>query len=237
MKGKTLLFSLLLNLILVASLSFIIYKRGGIHYLKRKMGIGLAYPDSSYGPFYDQRKSIFESLPVDSSDILFAGHSLANGCEWAELFNNPRVKNRGINGEQTDGLLKRIDALTHPAPSKIFIFTGCNDLGKHAPLNTTMGNFQKIIQTIQTDCPSTKIYVLGLLPPGIGTSDNLATEIPKFNDELKKVVHETHADYIDLTLAFQDENGKFNSQYTNDGWHLMGKGYLKMKEVLQPYVN
>ena len=44
-----------------------------------------------------QRRSLFEVLPVYSSDIVFLGNSITDGCEWAELFNNRHVKNRGIS--------------------------------------------------------------------------------------------------------------------------------------------
>ena len=32
-----------------------------------------------------QRRSLFEVLPVYSSDIVFLGNSITDGCEWAEL--------------------------------------------------------------------------------------------------------------------------------------------------------
>ena len=41
-----------------------------------------------------QRRSLFEVLPVYSSDIVFLGNSITDGCERAELFNNRHVKNR-----------------------------------------------------------------------------------------------------------------------------------------------
>ena len=48
-----------------------------------------------------QRRSLFEVLPVYSSDIVFLGNSITDGCEWAELFNNRHVKNRGISGDRS----------------------------------------------------------------------------------------------------------------------------------------
>ena len=52
-----------------------------------------------------QRRSLFEVLPVYSSDIVFLGNSITDGCEWAELFNNRHVKNRGISGDRSGWLL------------------------------------------------------------------------------------------------------------------------------------
>ncbi|GAE20250.1 N-Acetylneuraminate cytidylyltransferase [Bacteroides pyogenes DSM 20611 = JCM 6294] len=31
--------------------------------------------------------------------------------------------------------------------------------------------------------------------------------------------------------------GKMKAEYTNDGLHLLGKGYLKWVEIVKPYVN
>ena len=68
------------------------------------------YPDPFHSPCspparpaprrhnYQRWRSLFEVLPVYSSDIVFLGNSITDGCEWAELFNNRHVKNRGISG-------------------------------------------------------------------------------------------------------------------------------------------
>lgn len=44
--------------------------------------------------------------------------------------------------------------------------------------------------------------------------------------------------YIDLYSHFVDEEtGKMNVEYTNDGVHLLGKGYKKWVEIIKPYVD
>ena len=35
--------------------------------------------------YREQRRSLFELLPIRSSDIVFLGNSLTDGCEWSEL--------------------------------------------------------------------------------------------------------------------------------------------------------
>lgn len=43
--------------------------------------------------------------------------------------------------------------------------------------------------------------------------------------------------YIDLYSSFVDkQTGKMDIRYTNDGLHLLGKGYLKWIEIIKPYV-
>ena len=44
--------------------------------------------------------------------------------------------------------------------------------------------------------------------------------------------------YIDLYSHFVDsKTGKMNIEYTNDGLHLLGKGYLKWVEIVKPYIS
>ena len=50
-----------------------------------------------YHPLYHQRATLFEELPVKSTDIVFLGNSITHFGEWHELFNNPNIKNRGID--------------------------------------------------------------------------------------------------------------------------------------------
>ena len=38
--------------------------------------------------YREQRRTLFELLPVRSSDIVFLGNSITDGCEWDELFDN-----------------------------------------------------------------------------------------------------------------------------------------------------
>ena len=46
--------------------------------------------ERKYSTFYYQRATLFEELPVTSSDIIFLGNSITNGAEWAELLGNGR---------------------------------------------------------------------------------------------------------------------------------------------------
>lgn len=78
--------------------------------------------------FYDQRATLFEVLPTSKKDIIFLGNSITNGGEWAELLGNPHVKNRGISGDRTDGVLDRLHVITKGKPAKIFLLIGINDL-------------------------------------------------------------------------------------------------------------
>ena len=76
--------------------------------------------DSLFSTYYHQRWTLFQSLPQTKGDIIFIGNSITDGGEWSELFNDLRVKNRGISGDISAGVIKRIDEVVKRKPAKQF---------------------------------------------------------------------------------------------------------------------
>ncbi|HRN58259.1 MAG TPA: sialate O-acetylesterase, partial [Agriterribacter sp.] len=68
------------------------------------------------------------SLPQTKNDILFVGNSITDGNEWNELFDNSKMKNRGISGDISAGVIHRIDEIANRKPGKVFLMIGVNDL-------------------------------------------------------------------------------------------------------------
>lgn len=237
MKEKILIISLLLNFILAGSFAYFIIKKGGIRFIKKKMGIGQVHADAGFGPYYDQRKSLFDILPRDTNDIIFLGHSLMDGCEWSELFNDPRIKNRGINGETTEGVLNRLDIVMTPPPHKIFLMTGANDIANEFPVKYILDNCRKIADKFRTHCPATVVYIVSVLPSGRDYDKRAPAIIIELNGGLKKIAADNHYTYIDLYELVKDENNYFDTELSNDGSHLMGVGYLKIKDSIKVHLD
>lgn len=61
--------------------------------------------------YYARRATLFDLLPVYSSDIIMLGNSLTDGAEWNELFDNCHVKNRGIVGDIIPGFFERLEPI------------------------------------------------------------------------------------------------------------------------------
>ena len=194
-----------------------------------------------YSTYYYQRASLFENLPVTSEDIIFIGNSITDGGEWPELFNNPHVKNRGISGDTTQGVFDRLDAIVNGQPAKIFLMIGINNVPQNEPADTIAAGIRLIVQKIKQVSPETQIYVQSLLP--VTTYYNKFyehtchwKEIPEINQKIKTVTEKEQVQYIDLFSHFVDAEGQMQKQYTNDGLHLLGKGYLLWKEIITPYL-
>jgi lysophospholipase L1-like esterase len=211
------------------------------------MGILVSSPlvgqvDSTYRfYFYDQRYSLFEALETKPGQIIMLGNSITNGGNWSELLGNNRVINRGISGDNTFGVLNRLDEIVSSQPEKIFILIGINDLSRETPVDVILNNYRRIVSKIQLESPETRIYVQSLFPTNnefdhFPRAQNKDDEIRAVNIGIEKIAGEYGITFIDLYPHFMDKEGKLSKEYTNDGLHLMGKGYLKWTEIIRPFV-
>ncbi|MEO8861411.1 MAG: family 20 glycosylhydrolase [Ginsengibacter sp.] len=200
-----------------------------------------SYPDSIFSTYYLQRVSHFKSLPQTNDDIIFLGNSITDGAEWSELFNDIRVKNRGISGDITVGVINRLDEINNRKPSKVFLLIGVNDLAGNISTDSIVKNILLIAEYIRWQSPSTKLYVQSILPVNnvygkFATHTNKGKEIKIIDAQLKGKANSQGYTYIDLYSSFVDENGKLKAKLTNDGLHLKGEAYLIWKHIIYPYV-
>ncbi len=188
-----------------------------------------------------QKKSLFESLPDTKKEIIFLGNSITDGGGWAELFKNEKIKNRGISGDITDGVLYRLDEVVSSKPDKIFIMIGINDLARGKTPDYVLINYSKILAKIIETTPSTKVFIQSVLPVNdefgmFVNHTNKSKEIIEVNKGLKEMAVNFEYTFIDLTGAFSDSKGKLKKEFTNDGLHLMGGAYLAWKSVIKKYI-
>ena len=122
-------------------------------------------PDSTYRPgSYEQKVALFQSFPNSNKDIIFLGNSITDQVDWNELLQLPQVRNRGISGDITFGVLERLKEVTEGHPAKIFVLIGINDISRNIPDSIILRNYERIIRRIKSETPHTKIYFQTLLP-------------------------------------------------------------------------
>lgn len=194
------------------------------------------------GEYNFQRRSLFEVLPTHADDIVFLGNSITDGCEWAELFGDARVRNRGISGDQTRWMLDRLDPIIAGKPAKVFLMIGINDLAVGVTPETIAANVRRILERFRAETPATQLYVQSLLPVNgvaftkFGNHYKHSAEIGPTNRLLEALCSELGVAYVDVGAALSDSDGNLDVRYTNDGLHLTGAGYLAWKSVVEPYV-
>lgn len=202
------------------------------------LGSGTAHSEDI---FYHQKVSLYNVLPVYETDIVMLGNSITAGGEFAELFNNPNIKNRGISGDVVDGIRKRLHSVTDGHPAKIFLLVGINDISHNLSPAQIAGKYDLLINEILTASPSSRIYIQSVMPVDnsfkryknlLGKEHN----IPLLNIELKKIADKYNCTYIDLWPAMADKKGSLKKDFTNDGLHLTGEGYRAWTNLLKPYI-
>ena len=191
--------------------------------------------------YYARRATLFDLLPVYSSDIIMLGNSLTDGAEWNELFDNCHVKNRGIVGDIIPGFFERLEPILKGQPRKIFIMGGVNDISHGVSADSIVSAMTQVVTTIQARCQKTEIYVQSMLP---FNNDVRLWKLLKGREQvvvdgnkgLESMCQRLGVTFINLYPLFVGENGKMKPEYTNDGLHLMGGAYLIWRDALLPYI-
>jgi len=196
----------------------------------------------TYSAYYYQRASLYEKLPIDSTDIIFVGNSITDGGEWSELFRDCHVKNRGISGDRTTGIYERLNTILPGKPKKIFLMIGVNDLEHGASPDSVVNGIIRIAKRITEESPGTKLYIQSILPVNnqfgkFPKHTNKGEAILEINNRIKLFCLKKNLVFIDLYHSFKNKNDeKLNPKYTNDGLHLLGEGYLLWMKLVSEYM-
>lgn len=195
--------------------------------------------DSNYRTsYYEQKVSMFKLLPDTKGEIIFLGNSITDIAEWAEIWQNPKVKNRGISTDNSFGVLARLDEVLSSKPAKILLMIGINDIAKNVPDSIIINNIIKIAERVRKASPATQLIIQSILP-----TNPVFTEFPRYqhkdihirfvNQALQEYCTKKKLIFVDLYSHFKDANGHLSTAYTNDGVHINGAGYFLWRSVLK----
>ncbi|WP_184542041.1 family 20 glycosylhydrolase [Mucilaginibacter sp. FT3.2] len=199
------------------------------------------YPDSLFSTYYQQRATHFKTLPQTTGDIIFLGNSITDGAEWNELFGDYHIKNRGISGDVSAGVIARLPEVANRKPAKVFLLIGVNDLSRNVTPDSLVKNIMLIAGYLHETSPATQVYVQSILPVNkiynkFGTHTGKSAQIAEVNSKLQMQAAGHRYVYINIHDAFCGPDGLLRPDLTNDGLHLKGEGYLIWKHLLYPYV-
>ena len=200
-----------------------------------------AAPVSAQNEYWHQKVSLYELLPVGPDDIVFLGNSITDGGEFAELFADNRIKNRGISADVISGVMKRLHQVTDGKPAKIFLLIGINDVSHGLTVDQLAARYERLVKKIREQTPDTKLYIQSVMPINndFNRYKNLKGRekvIPALNRRLQTIAAQNGAEYVDLTKTLESTPNKLNPKYTNDGLHLNGPGYRAWVRAIQHLV-
>ena len=188
--------------------------------------------------YYRQRLEKFKKEQAPNGKVMFLGNSITEGGNWRKLLKDSTVINRGISGDVTFGVIRRLDEIIKHKPSKLFIMIGINDLSRNIPNDVIIENIFMIVGKVRTASPKTTVFVQSLLPvnPSVKTFPARfakQADIEEINKQLGKYSEALKFTFVDLHHAFLDKNNLLDAKFTLDGLHLNAAGYVHWVEFLK----
>lgn len=186
--------------------------------------------------FYDQLVSNFQHEPaIKCSDIVMLGDSLTEfGGNWNERLigqeEGPFV-NRGIRGDDAQGIFDRLNQITPFHPKAIFLLAGVNDISHNLTACEVADKVMDIARAIRRESPQTQLILQSMLPINedfhqwlsmVGKTDTVF-------DTCELLKQKAAADgfaYLNLFPHFVlPDTHITRPEYTVDGLHLTEAGY------------
>jgi lysophospholipase L1-like esterase len=228
--------SVALNVAVLTGGIVLVSRRGGITYVKKKLGT--APREVQPRPFQTEKVELFRMLPCGPDDVVFAGDSHVAGTPFADAFTT--IRNRGIGGDTTAGLLARLDEITQGKPQRVFLVIGSNDIANRIPLRETIDNYRRILARIRQESPGTRVFVVSVPPTRRELRNGAMDRNPQIralNEDLRALASAQGITFIDLAPALTDTEGDLKKELAmDDGLHLNPAGRLAVCEVLRPHV-
>lgn len=235
-------FFVLLSLIILA------LALGGFFFLKMMGNAAEEIAATNTSKQRDTWKNTNSLLP--KKGIVFVGDSITQQFKVEEYFGQlpEKVINRGIEGEYTKQILKRMDdSIYQLEPSKLVLLIGTNDfVNTEDSPKKIAESIKQIITETQLHLPETAIFVQSIYPVNrTDFTDYLAKlmvdsrtnkEIQELNTYLKEIANETQVTYIDVYPHLLDKDGELDKKFSKEGLHLNEFGYQVVKKILFPYL-
>ena len=175
---------------------------------------------------YEQENKQYREYEVD---VAFIGDSLTDGYDVKAAYPDYTVVNRGISGDTTFGVEKRLKvSLYDIKPKVVVMLIGVNNI------NTMFENYEDILIALRENLPETEVILVSLTSMSREWGKN--NQLAAYNNVKIKILAEKYGfSYVDLYSALLDlETGELREEYTVDGGHLTAEGYAVFTQAITP---
>jgi lysophospholipase L1-like esterase len=236
--------SIALNLLVLAGLSFVFVKKGGVGFVRAKyveMFVDSPYaePGSPYheSTYYRAFLSQFDEFPATPESVIFLGDSHVERGMWAEFLNMP-ILNRGISGEEATSLAWRMERALTGNPAQAVILTGANDARLGTSSDTILSAFVSMLDTAAKVSPNTEIILCTIPPFGKGLPESIRINrtVREVNEQLVALTDQRGVTLVDLAAAVSHPDGDLNLNNTFDHLHFNSTGFAVAARTLAPFL-
>lgn len=154
-------------------------------------------------------------------DYVMVGDSITENARWDDIFPGYKIVNRGIAGDDTTGILERIDDIIATGAKKAFIMVGTNDIDRGMSADGIVNNISEIAKKLKS--AGMDIVVESTLFSG-ETLRQKNIVINEINNKLTELCKEKNYHYVDINKSLA-VNNVLNPEYSLDDTHINFKGY------------
>tara|TARA_Y100000588_G_scaffold22986_2_gene23118 strand:+ start:8536 stop:9267 length:732 start_codon:yes stop_codon:yes gene_type:complete len=235
---RFLMVSMTLNAIFILVAIWMLWQKGGLSYLQLQFSETDQVPYQAK-PYEQGKRDRFEefakSLP--KGGVVLLGDSLTENGPWAETFPDSYIRNRGIRGDTTQGVLRRLDEIIDAQPEQIFLLIGINDLRNRVPPHEIAENYAIILDRLRRDCPQASLYTQSVLPTQNNVFGVNYLQIEDLNEQIAALAAERKIKHLHLYSDFTIYGNQPDPVCFSDGLHLSTKGYLRWAKLLAPHLH
>jgi lysophospholipase L1-like esterase len=164
-------------------------------------------------------------------EIVMLGDSLTEMGIWDELLEGPSVVNRGIAGDDSAGVLRRLPEVLGRNPRVLCLEIGSNDLQKEVPMERVIENIRAIAATAS----QAGVFVILQSVPFViaGYRPDINDAVKRLNHRLRDLADGERMRFFDLNAILADGEA-LDPRNSFDGLHLNVRGYLLWTAALAP---
>lgn len=180
--------------------------------------------------------------PIDSTDVVMLGDDFIEYAgDWNVLLRARHIRNRGIAGDNIEGVARRVSAITRGKPKAIFLIVGAHDLLDGKTPADLLRQYEDVVQLIRRQTPKTKLFVESVLPVNetFGREDlkDKTNVVAQFNRLLRHYCERNSITYINLFRTFvRHGTYELRRELTQDGFALSPFGYKLWGFALKQYI-
>ena len=166
-------------------------------------------------------------------EVAFLGDSLTDGYDLQKYYPQYITANRGIGGDTTFDLEKRLQVSVYDLKPQIAVMLiGANNF------DTMLQNYEDILIGLKTNLPNTKVVILSLTAMG-GDHWGPKNPMAAYNNVSIKLLAEKYGfTFVDLFTPLYDVSiGEVYAGYTVDGGHFTHEGYTVVTSLITPVLN
>ena len=167
-----------------------------------------------------------------NADLVMFGDSITEWAPWADIFRDVSMVNRGLAGDTTTGMLRRIDTTLNVNPKLVCFMAGINDLAQGYDVDHINQNYIDMLKVWQEN--DIRILVQSTLYVG-SKLQGLNSSVELLNRKISEYCSQQGIAFLDVNSVLSP-NKLLSNEYSCDDLHLNAKAYQAWAEVLQPKI-